>query len=72
MARRGCHAPLTEAEWERVFLARCKSKRGEARTDEERALLDRAYLTNKQRYAAMTADVFDATVPAGSSARYRR
>jgi hypothetical protein len=64
--------PLTEAEWSTVFLARCKSRRGEAVSDVERALLDRAYRTNKERYASLDADVFDATVPAGSAARYPR
>ena len=64
--------PLTEAEWGRVFAARCKSKRGEAITEDERALVDRAYVADYDRYASLDADVFDATVPFGSSARWRR
>lgn len=60
---------LTEDEWARVFEARCRSKRGMA-TDEDRELCDRAYRANLERYSAMEPDVFNATVPAGSQARW--
>jgi hypothetical protein len=63
---------LTEAEWSRVFTARCKSKRGEQLSDEERALVDAAFISDRKRYAALEPDVFDATVPAGSVARAPR
>jgi hypothetical protein len=63
---------LTEAEWAKVFAARCKSKQGQAVTPEERKLLDAAYETDPKRYGALDADVFDATVPFGSHARYKR
>jgi hypothetical protein len=63
---------LTEAEWADVFKARCRSKRGERLSDEERALVDAAFESDEERYAAMEPDVFDATVPFGSMARARR
>lgn len=63
---------LTEAEWGRVFDVRCRSKRGEALSDDDRALIGAAFASDKGRYAAMNGDVFDATVPAGSAARSRR
>jgi hypothetical protein len=63
---------LTETEWAKVFEARCRSKRGERLTDEERALVDRAFDTDQKRYGAMEPDVFDATVPFGSTVRARR
>lgn len=72
MAHRKKQLPLTEEEWRRVFRARCQSKQGQRVSDEDRALLDRAFNTDEERYAAMTGDVFDATVPFGSSARWKR
>lgn len=63
---------LTDAEWRDVFRLRCKSKRGETLSKDERALVDRAYKEDEERYAAMEADVFDATVPFGSAARWKR
>ncbi len=65
-------AKLTESEWSTVFRARCKGKQGQRLTDEEQALVDRAWETDRKRYAKMEADVFDATVPFGSGARYKR
>jgi len=61
---------LTEAEWAIVFRARCKSKQGQALTDEEHALVNAAYETNKDRYREMEPEVFNATVPFGSSAKW--
>jgi len=60
---------LTEAEWEKVFRIRCKSKRGQALSDEERDLVDRAFRQDRDRYADEEVDVFNETVPFGSSAR---
>jgi hypothetical protein len=63
---------LTEADWAKVFAMRCKGKRGEALTKEERALVDAAFNEDEARYGAMEPDVFDATVPFGSNVRWRR
>jgi hypothetical protein len=62
---------LTEAQWSEVFRLRCKSKRGDGLTGEEQALAERAWKEDRKRYAAMDGDVFNATVPAGSSVRWR-
>lgn len=72
--KRARKPPLTEAEWAIVFRARCKSKegRGDTITKEERKLVDRAYKEDPDRYGAMDADVFNATVPFGSNVRWRR
>jgi len=61
---------LSEADWARVFRIRCAVKQGQHISDGERALFVRA--SDPERYAAMDADVFDATVPLGSTARARR
>lgn len=63
---------LTEAEWIKVFLLRCRSKQGLELAKVDRALVDAAYSQDPERYAAMEPDVFDATVPFGSAARWRR
>lgn len=63
---------LTEAEWNKVFHLRCRSKEGRELSKEDRALVDAAWRENPERYANMDADVFDATVPFGSSVRWRR
>jgi len=63
---------LTEEQWRTVFELRCRSKRGQRLAAVEQALVDAAYRQNRRRYGAMEADVFDATVPFGSQARYRR
>jgi len=60
---------LTENDWIKVFAARCQSKQGRAISKEERALLDAAYKSDKDRYAAMNKDIFNATVPFGSTVR---
>ncbi len=70
MARR--KKKLTEEEWQRVFKIRCRSKQGLQIAKEDQSLTDRAYESDQERYAAMEADVFDATVPFGSSARWPR
>lgn len=63
---------MTEAQWGEVFHLRCKSKREGGLTLGELSLCERARGEDHGRYAAMEADVFDATVPFGSSARARR
>lgn len=63
---------LTEQEWRRVFELRCRLKRGESLSSEERALTDAAFAEDVDRYSAMEGAVFDATVPFGSSVRWRR
>jgi hypothetical protein len=63
---------LTEAEWSKVFTARCRSKRGEHLSDDDRSLVEVAYTSDPKRYKAMEPDVFDATVPCGSEVRAKR
>ena len=63
---------LTGSEWREVFQLRCKSKRGEELSREERALVDAAYREDEKRYGAMEDDVFNATVPFGSSVRRKK
>lgn len=58
-----------EINWSKVFDVRCRSKRGERLTPEEQEFCRRAYEADPKRYAAMNADVFNETVPAGSTAR---
>lgn len=60
---------LTEEEWVLVFELRCRSKNGLPPSDDERALLERAFSLDPERYSAMNADVFEATRPFGSSAK---
>lgn len=61
---------LTEERWEKVFYARCKSKQGQPVTEEESVLLDTAYASDLKRYTSLDEEVFNATVPFGSSARW--
>ncbi len=63
---------LTEAEWSRVFQLRCKTKRGEVLTEPERTLIQTAFESDRKRYSAMEGDIFEATVPAGSTAKWRK
>jgi hypothetical protein len=63
---------LTAREWSDVFKARCRSKRGEQLSDEERKLVNAAFASDEKRYGEMELDVFDATVPFGSMARSKR
>lgn len=63
---------LTDDSWEKVFLIRCRSKRGESITKSELALCSRARHEDPTRYKAMSSDVFDATVPFGSTAKMKR
>lgn len=70
MARRK-PAPLSDSDWQKVFRARCQSKQGRPISDAEQALVDAAYKSDRRRYAAMDKDVFNATVPFGSTARWK-
>lgn len=60
---------LTEEDWQAVFAARCRSKRGERLSPDDRALVDAAYEEDRERYKAMEGRVFNATVPFGSMKR---
>lgn len=62
--------PLSESEWARVFAARCNSKSGRGLSEDERALCFTALQSDRKRYVAMDAAVFNATVPVGSSVLY--
>ena len=62
---------LSAAEWEKVFRARCESKQGHFLTPEQQELVKAAWESDKKRYAALEPEVFNATVPFGSSARRR-
>jgi hypothetical protein len=62
---------LSDDDWARVFSARCQSKQGRPISDEDRRLCDAAYKSDGKRYAALDRDVFNATVPFGSSARMK-
>lgn len=70
-ATRKAEAQLDEADWRTVFALRCRSKRGEILSKNERALVDRAFRENETRYREMEADVFNGTTPFGSTARAR-
>lgn len=63
---------LSESDWREVFRVRCLMKRGMAVTAEERALVDASWVEDQKRYSKMEPDIFDATVPFGSSTRARR
>lgn len=63
---------LSEAEWKEVFRVRCKNKRGEQLNEQEQMLVERAWSSDRARYRNLDADVFDATVPFGSTVRYPR
>lgn len=64
--------PISEMEWERVFRIRCASKEGRGMSEDDRALITRAYEADPKRYASMNDDIFDATVPIGSNAKAPR
>ncbi len=58
---------LTEADWDRVFDVRCRSKRGLQLTGVELDLVQRAFNEDPDRYSALSSRVFEATKPAGST-----
>ena len=63
---------LTEAEWREVFRIRCRSKQGMQPSVDEHKLITRAFSADPIRYKALNADVFDATVPLGSTVKAKR
>jgi hypothetical protein len=65
-------AKLTDGEWRSVFRARCNSKKGGGLSEEDEKLCRRALRQDRKRYKAMEADVFDATLPAGSIVKWKR
>lgn len=60
---------LSDAEWIKVFAARCQTKQGRTISQEEHDLVEAAYKSDPRRYGEMDKEVFNATVPFGSSAR---
>jgi hypothetical protein len=60
---------ISEAEWQHVFSIRCRAKRGSAISSRELAFCEKARDQDPDRYRAMEAAVFNATVPAGSTAK---
>lgn len=62
---------LTKAQWLEVFALRCRSKRGLPLSGAEQELVNVAYRQNPKRYGAMEPEIFNATVPFGSSARWK-
>jgi hypothetical protein len=56
----------TDLDWEKVFDLRCRSKRGEHLSENDRALLSVAYVADPARYASLNNDIFTATAPFGS------
>ena len=62
---------LTEAEWLNVFKLRCRTRRGERLTDPETDLVERAHVEDRERYRALDKDVFEETLPVGSTARWK-
>ena len=63
---------LTEGSWRKVFLIRCRSKQGQLISPSELGLCVRAMHEDSQRYKTMNSDVFDATIPFGSTAKAKR
>lgn len=57
---------LSEAQWEKVFKIRCKSKQGQDLTNEELDLIILARKSDLKRYVSLDEDVFEATRPFGS------
>jgi hypothetical protein len=62
---------LSETDWAKVFEIRCRGKQGRAVTSEEQELCQAAYKSDVERYRKMQREVFNATVPFGSSARMK-
>ena len=62
---------LTEQEWLRVFEVRCRAKQGQTLSEADMQLLNVALNDNRERYIKMDPEVFNATVPFGSTARMK-
>jgi hypothetical protein len=63
---------LTDESWRKVFSIRCRSKQGQPIPSAELGLYGRAMREDPARYEAMGADVFEATVPFGSTVKAKR
>lgn len=63
--------PLTESEWRKVFNARCQSKQGRTVSEDDQQLIKDAFAEDPERYAAMGKEVFNATVPFGSTTKIK-
>ena len=63
---------LTEDQWAEVFRLRCRSKRGDRLFPDEQKLIEQAFRENRQRYVEMNEDVFNSTIPFGSSRRWTK
>lgn len=63
---------LTDDSRRKVFAIRCRSKQGQPVTPAELGMCGRAMREDPARYKTMEADVFDATVPFGSTAKAKR
>ena len=70
VTKRDGRRKLTEEQWSTVFRLRCKRKQGASLSEEEQSLVDAAYNSDPGRYALMERDVFNSTVPFGSTARW--
>jgi len=57
---------LTDAQWREVLRLRCLTKRGQAISAEQMALLISANADDPARYGALDSEVFRATAPFGS------
>lgn len=60
---------LTDENWRNVFSIRCRSKQGHPITPVVQSLCMQAIREDSIRYETMSADVFDATVPFGSTTK---
>lgn len=68
----GKRKQLTDEDWSKVYEIRLRSKRGQPVSPTELALCMSAMKQDRERYKKLSDDVFDATVPFGSSARAKR
>lgn len=57
---------MTQAERERLFDLRCRSKRGEYLSPEDVSFLESMWKQFPEQYSAMQPEVFEATKPFGS------
>jgi hypothetical protein len=63
---------LTDESWRKVFSIRCRLKQGQSVPPADLKLCERARREDLDRYGALEADVFDATVPFGSTTKAKR
>lgn len=70
MAKKPLPRPLSESDWRRVFEIRCMAKRSQMiMTREVEDLLRQALREDPDRYARLSDQVFDATLPFGAQSR---